>query len=138
MTPTETVKLTRYVAALCPAQKIDEFTADTWHDVVADLRLEDARSACVRLAKRQPFIAPSEICDEVRDIRHARLDACPVPEPPAEIRNDPLAVQSWLRSATKVIADGRAAELPALTPAIVRRAAEEAAGDLRAIEAGDR
>lgn len=65
MTPTEMVMLTRYIKALCPQQQIDEYTADAWHDVLGHLDLADARHAAVAVARRQPFIAPSEIIGEV-------------------------------------------------------------------------
>ena len=61
MTPTEVVILTRYVAAMCPAQKFDEYTPDAWFDVLADLQIEDARLAVAALAKHQTFVSPAEI-----------------------------------------------------------------------------
>lgn len=70
----EAVMLVRYVRALCPSQKIDEFTPDAWSDVLAGYELDDCRAACVALAARQPFIAPAEIITEVRKARRARLE----------------------------------------------------------------
>lgn len=57
---------TRYLRAIFPHQKIDEYTADAWHDVIRDLTLKDATDAAVAVAKRQPFISPSEIIAETR------------------------------------------------------------------------
>lgn len=69
MTPKETVLLTRYVKACCPQQVMDEFTADAWHDLLADLGLEECRAAVVTVARRQPFVAASEIRAEAKRAR---------------------------------------------------------------------
>ncbi|WP_108990408.1 zinc finger domain-containing protein [Streptomyces coelicoflavus] len=61
MTPDETVILARYVRALCPQQKFDEYTPDAWHDVLGDLPLDGARAAAATVARRQPFVSPAEI-----------------------------------------------------------------------------
>lgn len=70
VTPRETVLLTRYVKALCPAQAIDEYTPDVWHDVLSRapwLTLEDARAAAVDLKlSGKPFIDVAEIVAEAR------------------------------------------------------------------------
>lgn len=71
MTPTETVAYTRYVRALFPHQKIDEYTADAWHDAIRGLTFQDATAAAVEIVKRQPFISPSEIIAEARRGRGA-------------------------------------------------------------------
>ena len=74
MTPTETVTLVAYVHACCPHQALDEFTPDVWHDLLGDLGLAECRAAVVAVAKRQPFVAASEIRAEVRrerDRQHA-------------------------------------------------------------------
>jgi hypothetical protein len=73
MNSQEAAVLCRYVRALCPQQKFDEFTPDAWHDVLSDYQLTDARQAAARIAKRQPFVAPSEIVDEIGKIRGARI-----------------------------------------------------------------
>jgi hypothetical protein len=69
LTPSETVILTRYVKALCPAQAIDDYTPDAWHDVLGALPLDEARSAVVAVASQKPFCAPSEILAEVAKAR---------------------------------------------------------------------
>lgn len=66
MTPAEAVVLTRYVKALCPQQKIDTYTPDAWHDLLGDLPLGEARAAAAAVARRQPFVSPSEIITEIR------------------------------------------------------------------------
>src|SRR5690606_14585339 len=48
MTPEEAVILARYVKAMCPQQRLDEYTADAWYDVLAPYPLEDARAAVAR------------------------------------------------------------------------------------------
>ena len=106
MTPTEAVKVTRLVKACCPQQQFDEFTADAWHGLLDDLRLEDCVLAVKAMGRRQPFISPSEIRDEVRRIRNDRLERNPRPEPPAEIADNPIAYLEWVRRIDKARADG--------------------------------
>lgn len=65
MNPKEAVAITRYVRALCPQQKFDEFTADAWHDVLAPYTLDDCRVAAAAVAGRQPFVSPAEIIAEI-------------------------------------------------------------------------
>ena len=69
MTPTETVMLTRYVAACCPQQAMDEYTPDAWHDLLGDLDLATAKAAVAAVARRQPFVAPAEIRAEIAAMR---------------------------------------------------------------------
>jgi hypothetical protein len=61
MTPTETVKITRLIAATCPQQHIDRYTPDAWRELMADLEFTDCWDAILALGKVQPFIAPAEI-----------------------------------------------------------------------------
>lgn len=74
MNEDEAVALARYVHAVCPQQKFDEYTADTWGDVLGDLEFEDCKRAVIEIARRQPWIAPAEIIDEVKRNRTSRLD----------------------------------------------------------------
>ncbi|GGV46141.1 zinc finger domain-containing protein [Streptomyces spectabilis] len=97
MNPNETVMLARYVKALCPQQKFDEFTPDAWHDVLADFRLADARAAAATVARKQPFISPAEIIAEIRKQRDDRADGYQGPGLSAEIPDaDPDDVQAYL------------------------------------------
>lgn len=97
MTPDETVVLARYVRALCPQQKFDEYTPDAWHDVLADFGLADARAAAAAVARRQPFVSPAEIIDEIRKIRDDRASSYQGPGLSAEIPDaDPDDVQAYL------------------------------------------
>ncbi|GAA0704630.1 hypothetical protein GCM10010193_69530 [Kitasatospora atroaurantiaca] len=78
MTPQETVQLARYVKALCPQQRFDEYTPNAWHDLLGRYQLTDARQAAAAVASRQAFVAPSEIITEIRRIRAARIEAANV------------------------------------------------------------
>jgi hypothetical protein len=109
MTPDETLVLARYVKACCPQQTMDKYTPDAWHDLLGDLSFEDCRAAVVEVARRQPFVAPSEIRDGVKAIRSERLRVTPVPAPPAELLDDADAYRAYLRAAARRIADGEPA-----------------------------
>jgi len=76
MTPEETVVLARYVRAMYPQTRLDEFTPDAWHDVLAPYGLEDARAAVVQHVQRgNAFISAGEIVTEIRRTRNARIEA---------------------------------------------------------------
>ncbi|MGW4786149.1 zinc finger domain-containing protein [Streptomyces sp. NPDC004230] len=97
MNPSETVILARYVRALCPQQKFDEYTPDAWHDVLADYQLADARAAAAAVAKRQPFVSPAEIIGEITRIRGDRATDFQGPGLPAEVPDaDPDDVHAYL------------------------------------------
>jgi hypothetical protein len=110
MNPSETVMLARYVKALCPQQKFDEYTPDAWHDVLGDFSLADARAAAAAVAKRQPFVSPAEIIGEIKRQRGARADSFQGPGLPAEIPDaDPDDVRGYmaaLRAQRTRAADG--------------------------------
>lgn len=72
MNETEIAKLLRFVHALCPAQKFDEFTPDAWELVLGDVPFDDARDALKTLGQKLRFIAPSDIAQEVRRVRNVR------------------------------------------------------------------
>lgn len=107
MKPTEAVILTEYVQACCPQQVIGEYTADAWFDLLGDLDLTDCKTAVQTVAKRQPFVAPSEIRAEVRRIKDERLERNPVPAPPPELLDDPIAYNGHLRRSAQAIAGGQ-------------------------------
>jgi len=71
MNHTETIELTRYVQALCPAQKLDQYSADAWHDVIGDLPLGLAKRAAAACARQKPFVAQSEIVAAAIRLRRA-------------------------------------------------------------------
>lgn len=84
MTPNETVMLARYVRALCPQQKFDEYTADAWHDLLTNYELPEARAAVARhIAAGNAFVAVGEIVTEIRKARNDLLDRHTEAEPPA-------------------------------------------------------
>lgn len=111
----EAVMLVRYVRALCPSQKIDEFTPDAWSDVLAGYELDDCRAACVALAARQPFIAPAEIITEVRKARRTRLENFVYK--PAELETPEEYLDNYRRQIAAVASSAVPAptERPALT-----------------------
>lgn len=56
------MKLVRYVHALCPAQKIDEYTADAWHRVLGSYELDECINAADRIKRGGgPYVDPGEI-----------------------------------------------------------------------------
>ncbi|GGX63357.1 hypothetical protein [Streptomyces hiroshimensis] len=97
MTPDETVILTRYLRALCPQQRFDEFTPDAWHDVLGPYALGDARQAAAAIAARQPFVSPAEIITEIGRSRAARIRHVHGPGQSPEIPDaDPDDVTAYL------------------------------------------
>jgi hypothetical protein len=106
MNAEETIKLARFVRAACPQQKFDEYTADAWLMLLAEVEYRDAMTAAQTLAKRQPFVAPAEIIGEVKRIRADRLRAHGNAEPDAD-GDDARAYLAAIRAYRKAIADGR-------------------------------
>lgn len=97
MNPKEAVLLTRYVRALCPQQKFDEYTADAWFDVLGDWPLATAQVAAAAVAKQQPFVSPAEIIAEIRKQRDAQADSFQGPGLPAEVPDaDPDDIPAYL------------------------------------------
>lgn len=97
MNPKETVALTRYVRAMCPQQKFDEYTADVWHDLLTDYGLDEARAAAVVVGKRQPFVSPAEIITVIRQHRGNNARDIQGPGLPAAVPDaDPDDVQAYL------------------------------------------
>jgi len=103
MNEMEATDLTRYVRALCPQQKFDEFTGDAWFDVLSEFRFEDCKMAAAMCAKESPFVAPAEIVAQVRRIRSERLK---------DFVYEPGQDESWsesqerLRRQTAAVGDG--------------------------------
>lgn len=116
MTPDETVILARYVRALCPQQKFDEYTPDAWHDILGDYQLADARQAAASVARRQPFVAPAEIAHEIAKIRSTRTHDF-VYEPPAG-DSDPDYLTRYRQQLT---ATGNGQRPPVITHELPRR-----------------
>jgi hypothetical protein len=69
-------KLCRYVAAACPGQSWDEFTADVWAETIpGDFTLDECRSAVIALKRRQKWIDVSDIVAEVRRDRRPAAES---------------------------------------------------------------
>ncbi|MDF2708150.1 MAG: hypothetical protein K0R62_3802 [Nonomuraea muscovyensis] len=118
MTPDETVVLARYVRALCPQQKFDEYTPDAWHDVLRDYTLAEARTAAAEVARHQAFVAPGEIATEVRKQRRTLVSVDAETEPPAaDPNNVPLYLRT-LRTHRRNVATGATPAIPALNAAV--------------------
>lgn len=107
MNPAEAVAICRVVAAMCPAQKLDEHTPDAWALVLDDIRLEDAKAAVVALGKRQPWISPAEIRAEVARIRAKRIGEA-ILTPPADL--DEAETIRWIADARRRLGDGEPLE----------------------------
>lgn len=76
MNPAETVILARYVRALCPQQKFDEYTPDAWHGILAGYDLDDARSAVANhVTAGNSFVSVAEIITGIKAIRLRRIEA---------------------------------------------------------------
>jgi len=137
MTPEETVVLARYVRALCPGQKFDEYTPDAWHDVLADFALADARAAAAAVARKQPFVSPAEIIAEIRKQRDDRADGFQGPGLSAEIPDaDPDDVQAYLsalRGLRTRAADGLAMERRPVTE-LLAGVGHEIPGEVAAVK----
>lgn len=97
MTPDETVVLARYVRALCPQQKFDEFTPDAWHDVLGSYPLAESRAAAAAVARKQPFVSPAEIIAEITRCRGENASDFQGPGLAAEVPDaDPDDVPAYL------------------------------------------
>ncbi|GAA0423723.1 hypothetical protein [Streptomyces luteireticuli] len=98
MTPDETVALTRYVRAMCPGQRFDEYTPDAWHDVLRSYDLGDARQAVVALVDAGAvFVGVGEIAARVRQMRAARCRHIHGAGQPPEVPDaDPDDVAAYL------------------------------------------
>lgn len=114
MTPNETVVLARYVRALCPQQKFDEYTPDAWHDILRDFTLDEARTAAATVAGRQPFVSPGEIATEVRKARRALVSVDAETEPPAADPNNVPLYLHQLRTHRRNVATSAIPAIPAL------------------------
>ncbi|MFE2967527.1 hypothetical protein ACFXKC_28415 [Streptomyces sp. NPDC059340] len=114
----EVVLLARYVRAVCPQQKIDEYTADAWHDFLGPYSLNEARAAVHRhVTLGNAFISIGEICAQIRRARNDRLARHTEAEPPYGDFGD-ASYKAALHDERRAIADGRTEPVvvPALPP----------------------
>lgn len=98
--------LCRYVRALCPQQKFDEYTPDAWHDVLRNYLLEEARTAAATIANRQPFVSPGEIATEIRRMHADRLGRHTDPTPKTD-PDDVAAYKAELAESRLAVATGQ-------------------------------
>jgi hypothetical protein len=121
MTPTDAAKLCVYVEQCCPQQRINEFTADVWGDLLADTRYSDALVAVKALGQRVPFIDPAAIIAEVGRSRAARLTNIAQIQPPATWNGRPFDPDTdyipWQRDLRTRLADGEPVPEPVELPA---------------------
>jgi hypothetical protein len=87
MTPRETALLVRYIKSVSPAQAIDDYTYETWHDIIGHLEPDAARNAVIAIKHSQTFVDPSDIIREVE--RKQRRHAHPSERPVAEVIGAP-------------------------------------------------
>lgn len=108
MTEDEVVLIARYVRAVCPQQKIDEFTSDAWEDFLLPYGVGETRAAVHRHVSRgNAFISVGEIVAEIRKARSDRLARHTEAEPPRGDIND-ATYKAALLGERRAIADGRA------------------------------
>ena len=110
MTDQEIAALFAVVRAACPAQRAEQLTPDVWAEILDGCRYQDAAIAVRNLARRQTWIAPGEVYQEIRRIRSARLALVP-----ALVPNEVEGVTSGeeLRALRRAVADGRIADTDA-------------------------
>ena len=103
MTPTEALTVLRKLTAYQPGTRIDDLTAQAWAEALHPYDPLDALDAVTQLASDpRPDGAPFAI--ELRDIVGACRTAQrrrlaerrhQLPDPPAEVADDPAAYQAW-------------------------------------------
>lgn len=98
MNAQEAATLCRAARSVCPQQKFDEFTPDFWHPLLADIGFEDAKHALIEVAKRQPFVSPAEIRNQVALTNRARKRELPPVVPPRELADDPRVESQWIKA----------------------------------------
>lgn len=107
MNSQEVAALVRYVRATCPQQRIDEYTADAWHDVLYPFTLDEARTAiAAHVAAGNAFIAAGEIVTSIRRARSDRMARHTDPTPHADPDNV-AAYQAELRATRTAVATGQ-------------------------------
>lgn len=73
ITRTDVVRLVAYVTQVQPAQQVDEYTPDAWFDILGDMSatFDQLRAATAEVAKRERWIYPSAIREELSTILRA-------------------------------------------------------------------
>lgn len=85
MTPTEAVKLCRFIAARCPAMRMQDETPDAWYVDLVEFDLADAIEAARRATLDKTFIGVGDLVRECRVIVNRREGARRLAEREAEI-----------------------------------------------------
>lgn len=107
MTPDETVAIVRYVRAVCPQQRLDEYTADAWYDVLYPFTLAEARAAIsAHVAAGNAFVAVGEIVTAIRRARADRMARHTDPTPTAD-PDDVHAYKAEIAATRLAVATGQ-------------------------------
>lgn len=107
MTNEEVAVLVRYVRAVCPQQRVDEYTADAWYDVLYPFTVDEARTAiAAHVAAGNAFIAAGEIVTSIRRARADRMSRHTDPTPLAD-PDDPHAYRAELLATRRAVAIGQ-------------------------------
>lgn len=109
----EWVILFRYIRAMYPQQKFDEYTPDAWYEVLGHYDAQAVRTAVAACAAKKPFVAPAEIiaaidagaADRMADFQYEPGDPDETPAQYLARRRQQIAA---------VTAGNRPAALPAL------------------------
>jgi hypothetical protein len=105
MRPSDTVRLCAVISQMCPAQKLDEYTPDAWHPLLAAYPYADCLAAAQGAAATGPFVAVADVVQGVRAIRAERLARTPEPTPLADA-DDPGAYRAELAARRAAVAAG--------------------------------
>ncbi|MFE1321646.1 hypothetical protein [Kitasatospora phosalacinea] len=109
----EWVVLFRYIRAMYPQQKFDEYTPDAWYEVLGRYDAQAVRAAVAACAAKKPFVAPAEIIAAITGTAADRMaDFQYEPGDPDETADQYLARRRQQIAA--VTAGRRPAALPAL------------------------
>lgn len=114
MTPEETQRLCRLIAALCPSQRFDDATPAVWQHVLSGMAFSDATAAVRGLARSFRYIAPLDLISAVRRQRDGRLAAAMHDWIPEVDPDDVPAYLTELRRLTAEVAAGRLKDPPPL------------------------
>jgi hypothetical protein len=107
MTVEEVGKLLGF-AALYDSRRVEVPDVMAWHRIIGDLPYRDAEQAVTEYyAQSRERLMPADVCQGVKRIRDARLDAAGDLIPPPELLEDDVAYREWLRRETRRIADGK-------------------------------
>ncbi|MFE7462353.1 hypothetical protein ACWFMI_24795 [Nocardiopsis terrae] len=81
MTPEQAITVAELVSHMCPIQRFNERTPDTWAVLLEDVDLVEAQEALRVLGKTHEFIAPKHIIEQVHRDRRRRRTGYVAPAP---------------------------------------------------------